>query len=600
MKQKVTIFLIVFTCLLMIAGAVSGQTTPDELKDTIDARITDIVAPKTVKASAIGETMKEVVDFAAGQGGSLQSVLNSGNVATGIGIRLDEWVNPDIISGISKYISFGSRRVWADPDSTPITFLDNNKWTINGIQPYPIYSYMSVPIVTVNSPGELKYQGITSNINITPGSSGKVKTVIMASTSGTFDTLDVDLYMGQAFHNPVGTGTFTNAYGIKLGGFNAANILNGATIYSGGISSNITGRWDIYLSQHNHKPNYLGDDITMIGLPTSVAIHATAKTQTASLASSGLIEYTSNLSGSLTSLAVTPKRYVDSTDSVQQVAVDSKIPYSDTLSRLIPTKKHLDSLISLYLLANGVTIDANGLITLPASGGINGGIKVNGTLYFQTKDTQSTSGSTVRDGLSSYYTTPSGARIIHQALGTFAPTSGNAIFSAYSSSVGINQTGGANGITSSFLAINPTAAADYRAFRAPNTSGAAFYNENSGARNIFLGETQIGSPTDAGAYQLQVTGNSYFNGTTTGISYNDLSNRVYTGTATLSGDGSATDFNIPHGLGGTPTYFGVIPTSFAASGAFYLTADATNITIHYTISPGMGTNNLTYNYSAKL
>lgn len=137
-------------------------------------------------------------------------------------------------------------------------------------------------------------------------------------------------------------------------------------------------------------------------------------------------------------------------------------------------------------------------------------------IYLQTADTESVAGENTTIGLNSYYTQTSGRRILNQSYGTFAPTSGSGSFAAYFVGSTINQTGGANGVTASFVA-NPTitAAADYRAFRASNATGVAFYNENAGARNVFLGETQIGSATDLGAYNLQVTGTSFFTGTTT-------------------------------------------------------------------------------------
>lgn len=72
------------------------------------------------------------------------------------------------------------------------------------------------------------------------------------------------------------------------------------------------------------------------------------------------------------------------------------------------------------------------------------------------------------------------------------------------------------------------------------------------------------------------------------------------GRATLSGTGSATAFTIAHGLGGTPSSVRVTPGSSAASGAFYATADATNITVTYTAAPASGANNVVLNWQANL
>ena len=152
----------------------------------------------------------------------------------------------------------------------------------------------------------------------------------------------------------------------------------------------------------------------MIGLPTSIELDSSATLQTTTFTSSGLAKYTSNLSGSLTNLSLPQKVYVDSLYTVTGIITSGKIPYTDTVSRLIPTKKYIDSVLLIYLVANGATIDANGRLTLPASGGTNGGIKVNGTLYLQTADTQSAGGGTVRAGLSGYYTLTSGTRGVMQ------------------------------------------------------------------------------------------------------------------------------------------------------------------------------------------
>lgn len=69
--------------------------------------------------------------------------------------------------------------------------------------------------------------------------------------------------------------------------------------------------------------------------------------------------------------------------------------------------------------------------------------------------------------------------------------------------------------------------------------------------------------------------------------------------ATLSGDGTATTFNIPHGVGSTPSHFDAQATTAAAGGISYVTADATNIIVHYVAAPVAGTNNLSYNITVK-
>jgi hypothetical protein len=69
--------------------------------------------------------------------------------------------------------------------------------------------------------------------------------------------------------------------------------------------------------------------------------------------------------------------------------------------------------------------------------------------------------------------------------------------------------------------------------------------------------------------------------------------------STQSGTGSATTFNIPHGMTAAPGYFSVVPASAAAAGSFWVTADATNIVVRYVAAPIAGTNNLTFNVEYK-
>jgi len=73
------------------------------------------------------------------------------------------------------------------------------------------------------------------------------------------------------------------------------------------------------------------------------------------------------------------------------------------------------------------------------------------------------------------------------------------------------------------------------------------------------------------------------------------------GTATKSGDGSTLVFTIAHGLTGVTSASPVIvtPRLPAAAGAFYVTVDATNITLTYSSAPASGTNNLSWNYVIK-
>jgi hypothetical protein len=72
------------------------------------------------------------------------------------------------------------------------------------------------------------------------------------------------------------------------------------------------------------------------------------------------------------------------------------------------------------------------------------------------------------------------------------------------------------------------------------------------------------------------------------------------GTATFSGNGSTKTFTIAHGLASTPTKVLVTAGSDAAKGDFYVTADATNITVTYATAPASGTNNVVLNWYAEM
>ena len=70
---------------------------------------------------------------------------------------------------------------------------------------------------------------------------------------------------------------------------------------------------------------------------------------------------------------------------------------------------------------------------------------------------------------------------------------------------------------------------------------------------------------------------------------------------TGSGTGAATTISIAHGLSGVTSGSTAIvqPINAASAGISYITTDATNINIIYTVAPASGTNNLSYNVSIK-
>lgn len=75
---------------------------------------------------------------------------------------------------------------------------------------------------------------------------------------------------------------------------------------------------------------------------------------------------------------------------------------------------------------------------------------------------------------------------------------------------------------------------------------------------------------------------------------NNSFNSERTGTATGSGDGSATTFNVPHGLGDIP-YADFIQCK-SHSNAFTYSSDDTNITVEFDVAPGSGTDNVEFSW----
>lgn len=70
------------------------------------------------------------------------------------------------------------------------------------------------------------------------------------------------------------------------------------------------------------------------------------------------------------------------------------------------------------------------------------------------------------------------------------------------------------------------------------------------------------------------------------------------GVQTSNGTGALTAFVIPHGLGVVPQQFSAIAASVAAATSFYVTADATNLTVTYAVAPATGTGNVVLSWRA--
>jgi hypothetical protein len=71
------------------------------------------------------------------------------------------------------------------------------------------------------------------------------------------------------------------------------------------------------------------------------------------------------------------------------------------------------------------------------------------------------------------------------------------------------------------------------------------------------------------------------------------------GQSTQTGNGSATAFNIAHGLSGTPKAVTVTAGSAAAAALFYVTTTSTNIVVNFTVAPTNGVS-LVLNWRADL
>jgi len=72
------------------------------------------------------------------------------------------------------------------------------------------------------------------------------------------------------------------------------------------------------------------------------------------------------------------------------------------------------------------------------------------------------------------------------------------------------------------------------------------------------------------------------------------------GVATFSGDGSTTQFKIPHGLASTPTVVSLEAKSVDAAGDKYWTADETYIYVNFVTAPPAGTDNVVISWKAEV
>lgn len=118
------------------------------------------------------------------------------------------------------------------------------------------------------------------------------------------------------------------------------------------------------------------------------------------------------------------------------------------------------------------------------------------------------------------------------------------------------------------------------------------YESNSGSGDVIV----AGVRKDGRTYGSNGTATNDY---VTKQQLDTVANVTKTGTNTQSGNGTATSFSIPHGLGTTPTYWNAVAISAAAGNISYVTANSTNIIVFYSVAPASGTNNLSWNWIAR-
>lgn len=153
----------------------------------------------------------------------------------------------------------------------------------------------------------------------------------------------------------------------------------------------------------------------------------------------------------------------------------------------------------------------------------------------------------------------------------------------------------------------------------PSTSGTlALISDLAGKANISGGNsfTGVQNFTNGSVQPLSGFSDSGFINTlsagtlTTNVSTflptdgGQLVNDTYTGkkqVVTASGNGSATTISISHGMTGitSSSWVSAIANNAASSGIQYVTVDASNVNIFYTVAPVSGTNNLLYSIEVK-
>lgn len=173
---------------------------------------------------------------------------------------------------------------------------------------------------------------------------------------------------------------------------------------------------------------------------------------------------------------------------------------SNASSRLIDLQ--VGTVSRFRVLANGYVNFGTSVRVYPSSSTSSGDVDINGEfLTLNSRTTSSETGASVGfvylNGPSASAT--SGIQNAFLVSKSFTPTSGNASYNSIISQTGINQTGGANGITRG-LYVNPTltSAADWRSIEWSNSTGRGLWGTGT-ANNAMAGALHVGSATNANA-----------------------------------------------------------------------------------------------------
>jgi hypothetical protein len=203
--------------------------------------------------------------------------------------------------------------------------------------------------------------------------------------------------------------------------------------------------------------------------------------------------------------------------------------YSTSNPRITETGLFGYTLLNLY----GST--TAGTIIKPAFSGVNTGDALTLALGSYTISSNAPTAS----GIMNMFKLGTG----YLSTGKWAPTSGSATLNMLLGSVNVNASGTYTGNVNfvaddSVLLVGLGSGGTYYGYRATKNSGWGFFQNNSGAKNAFVGRSLFGTTTDNGADAVQVVGD--LNLTTAGNKIKIATgSNASVGTATLSG-GSVT------------------------------------------------------------